>query len=446
MKRKIENNVINNVIIMFFDIMVMTLSSYILLGICNIEIDSFIQSGISRVMNLFMICVFISNVFLNMYNISFKRNTEVAACEFIACSVSGFLAETYIMIDWNIKFADIVTQRMLIAHIAAASVMIMLWRLILNMIITRMQKQDQILVIIPKNDDIEYAKKIKYAEKKWFKMQYVSVDTRNESCIDEIIKKEYHKHDGILITQNMPEVMKKRFIDEAMKQKKDVYLVPSLYEINITKHMLMQFGDTLAFQIKPFAMSVYQRVVKRILDVILCFVGVIVLSPVMLIAAIAIKLDSKGPVIYSQERVTLNKKRFNIYKFRTMIEDAEKKTGPKLATEDDDRITRVGKILRNYRIDELPQLFNILKGDMSIVGPRPERPVFVDKFCIEHPDYDKRFFVRAGLTGYAQTYGRYDTDVRDKLIYDLMYIREYSFLLDFKILFLTLKTVLVRNK
>lgn len=134
-----------------------------------------------------------------------------------------------------------------------------------------------------------------------------------------------------------------------------------------------------------------------------------------------------------------------ICKFRTMRADAEKMSGPVLAADDDPRITRSGRILRMTRLDELPQLFNILLGDMSIVGPRPERPFFVDQFCDEIEDYDKRLSVKAGLTGYAQVYARYDTEAADKLLYDLIYIREYSFLLDLKIILLTVKTIFTKE-
>src|SRR5690606_32911845 len=140
---------------------------------------------------------------------------------------------------------------------------------------------------------------------------------------------------------------------------------------------------------------------------------------------ILIKVTSPGPVIFSQERVTLNNRVFKIYKFRTMVVDAEEKTGPVISSQHDPRVTPVGAVLRKLKIDELPQLFNILKGDMSFVGPRPERPVFANKFSAEIPAYKYRTLVKAGLTGYAQVYGKYDTSAEDKLRFDLLYIRSY---------------------
>ena len=159
----------------------------------------------------------------------------------------------------------------------------------------------------------------------------------------------------------------------------------------------------------------------------------------MLITAILIKVTSPGPIIYKQTRITYNQKEFSILKFRSMSATAEAKSGPVLATSNDARVTTVGKYIRALRIDELPQLINVLRGDMSIIGPRPERPFFVDQFNEENPHYYLRHNVRAGITGYAQVYGKYASDYNSKLNFDLLYIKNYSLLLDMKILLQTIK-------
>jgi exopolysaccharide biosynthesis polyprenyl glycosylphosphotransferase len=184
--------------------------------------------------------------------------------------------------------------------------------------------------------------------------------------------------------------------------------------------------------------------IKRIIDIILSATGILVLSPLILIAGILVKLDSRGPVIYSQLRVGLNGKCFYIYKIRTMINDAES-DGVKWALDDDPRITRVGRFLRKTRIDELPQLLNVLKGDMSFIGPRPERSEFIKQLVNEIPYYDLRHLVLPGITGWAQVmypYGASVEDAREKLEYDLFYIKDYSLLLDFAILMKTLRIML----
>lgn len=169
-----------------------------------------------------------------------------------------------------------------------------------------------------------------------------------------------------------------------------------------------------------------QKRQSSVFDIICSAVLLLLTSPLMLITAIAIKVDDGGPVFFTQERCTLNRKIFKIYKFRSMIVDAEVDGKSKPAGDRDDRITKVGKVIRATRIDELPQLFNILKGEMSLIGPRPERIEHVDKYCEEVPEFAYRLKVKGGLTGYAQVYGKYNTTAYDKLKLDLIYIEKFS--------------------
>jgi len=157
---------------------------------------------------------------------------------------------------------------------------------------------------------------------------------------------------------------------------------------------------------------------------------------------IAVKITSPGPVIFAQERVGMHNRPFILYKLRSMIAEAEDQSGPVFATEEDDRVTAVGRFLRKTRLDELPQLFNVLRGDLSIVGPRPERPFFVKQFSEQMPDYELRHLVKPGITGLAQVAGYYATNTHDKLRYDLYYVTDYSFFLDLRILLLTIPTLL----
>jgi len=189
----------------------------------------------------------------------------------------------------------------------------------------------------------------------------------------------------------------------------------------------------------------YRHFFKRFLDIFLSFLGIIVLALPMLIFAIVIKIDSPGPVFFKQKRSTLNGRVFTIHKFRSMIVDAEKDGNPIPATEADPRITPVGKILRLTRMDELPQLIDILMGDMSLVGPRPERIEHTRKYTRDIPEFPCRLKVRGGLTGLAQLYGKYNTTPYDKLQLDLMYIQQYSLWLDIRLLFMTLKVIFIKE-
>lgn len=220
-----------------------------------------------------------------------------------------------------------------------------------------------------------------------------------------------------------------------------VYVMPKLSDIILTGAETMHFFDTPLFLTRSNPLSLEQRVAKRILDLVLSLIILIITSPIMLITALVIKLYDGGSVFYKQVRCTTNEKEFYIYKFRSMIENAEKDGKARLATKSDSRITPVGKFIRATRIDELPQLINILKGDMSFVGPRPERPEIIAKYVEEIPEFIYRTKVKAGLTGYAQVFGKYNTTPFDKLKLDTYYIEHYSFWLDLRILIRTAKIV-----
>jgi exopolysaccharide biosynthesis polyprenyl glycosylphosphotransferase len=181
---------------------------------------------------------------------------------------------------------------------------------------------------------------------------------------------------------------------------------------------------------------------------IFAFIGLVLIFPFFCLVAIAIKLESKGPIFYQQNRCTENGKTFKILKFRSMVDNAEALTGPQWASENDPRITRVGNFLRRYRIDEIPQIWNVLRGDMSFVGPRPERPEFVKQLSQEIPYYEERHSVKPGITGWAQVcyrYGASTDDALEKLKYDLFYVKNMSFALDLLILFRTIKIMLLHS-
>lgn len=219
------------------------------------------------------------------------------------------------------------------------------------------------------------------------------------------------------------------------------YVAPKLTDIMLRGAKNISLFDTPLLLVKGTGLTPAQRVGKRLMDILLCSVAMIVAAPVMAVVAIAIKLEDGGPVFFRQKRMTRGGREFDILKFRSMIVDAEKYAGAVLATDNDPRITRVGKVIRATRLDELPQILNILKGDMSIVGPRPERKVIADEYCKDIPEFAYRLKVRGGLTGYAQIYGKYNTSAYDKLRLDLMYIENYSFMLDIKLIILTLRII-----
>ena len=276
----------------------------------------------------------------------------------------------------------------------------------------------------------------------------VKMDTRKDkynisgliSCqegFDAIIQ-EIPKYDAVILN-DVPSPLRNDLLKFCYRYRVRTYIAPKLTDIMVRGARNITLFDTPLLLVKGTGLTPAERVAKRTMDIVLSALALLILSPVMLLVAAAIKLEDGGPVFYRQKRMTRNGREFDILKFRSMVVDAEKYAGAVLATDNDPRITRVGRIIRPFRIDELPQLLNILKGDMSIVGPRPERKAIANEYCKEIPEFAYRLKVRGGLTGYAQIYGKYNTSAYDKLRLDLMYIENYSLMLDIKLIILTLR-------
>lgn len=228
----------------------------------------------------------------------------------------------------------------------------------------------------------------------------------------------------------------------------EVIDAPSFYERMTGKLLLESINPSWIIFSDGFKVSAIRRIVKRIMDICFSAIGILLVLPLCPFIILAIKLDSAGPILFTQERVGEREKSFTLYKFRTMRVDAEKATGAVWAQVNDPRVTRVGEFFRKSRIDELPQLFNVLKGDMSMVGPRPERPEFVKKLKEVIPYYSERHFVKPGVTGWAQVrypYGASVEDALEKLRYDLYYIKNVSPVFDLLIILETIKVVLSRR-
>lgn len=221
---------------------------------------------------------------------------------------------------------------------------------------------------------------------------------------------------------------------------KRLFVLPTVEDIIFHNAHENIIGDSLVYQCRNHTFTVEQLVVKRAMDIVFSLIGIVITSPIMLITAIIIKLQDGGPVFFTQERYTRNYERFTLYKFRSMIVDAEK-DGAQFTKANDERITPFGKFIRATRIDELPQFFNILHGEMSLVGPRAERIENVDFYCERMPEFRYRMKVKAGLTGYAQIYGKYNTNFEDKLKLDMLYIENCSLIHDLQLLFMTIKVI-----
>lgn len=290
------------------------------------------------------------------------------------------------------------------------------------------------------NNNAEYvARKILLKHRDLYDVKYI--------CDSKCDKLNFYLNnvDVVFISSDVDSAVKSWIVDNCLSDRKSIYVLPGMYEIALLNSKLNRVDDVPMLKVQKLGLTIEQKILKRLLDIIVSLIGIIIASPIMLISAIIIKLSDGGSPFFTQERVTINEKKFNVLKFRTMIINAEKLTGPVLAGEDDPRITKFGKFMRSTRIDELPQLFNVLSGDMSIVGPRPERPFFVDQFKRDIPDFKYRTLVKAGLTGLAQVLGKYTTTAEDKVRYDILYIKNYSLLLDLKLILQTIKIMFMKE-
>lgn len=316
-------------------------------------------------------------------------------------------------------------------------VVITFWHLFASRMYFRVNKGKSVLVIgYEKSQALAY--KLLESRGMWSQIKHVCSPAYPKvyELIDEC--------DITFITEDVEESLKQEIILYCVENDHTVLYQPKNLEILQFNANFLQIDDSPVLDVREFGLSQGSETTKRIIDVLLGIIALVIFFIPFVFVYLALKIGG-GTAFYVQERITRDNKVFKIYKFRTMVENAEAISGPVLAQDVDKRITRLGHILRATRLDEIPQIFNILIGDMSIVGPRPERPFFVKQFCEEMPEYSLRHRVKAGLTGLAQVQGKYNTSVRDKLKYDLLYINGYSLALDVKLIMQTLNILLRSN-
>lgn len=261
---------------------------------------------------------------------------------------------------------------------------------------------------------------------------------------EEVIIRAINTSDAVIIG-DIPCQKRNRILKYCFEHGIRTYTVPKLSDIILQSAESIDLFDTTLLLSRNQNLSIGQRFGKRTMDIILSLIFILIFSPVMLVVAAAIWLYDKGDILYHQERLTIDGKVFQILKFRSMVMDAEKGGVPRLASVCDNRITPIGRFIRRARLDELPQLFNVLHGDMSLVGPRPERPQVALEYEKTIPEFGYRLKMKAGMTGYAQIYGKYNTVAYDKLKLDLMYIERYSLLLDLKLIIMTVKILFIKE-
>lgn len=305
-----------------------------------------------------------------------------------------------------------------------------------NLIYIKHQSPRDILMVYGSENSLDLETKMSVRGDKYHITEIISFKESFNQICDKI-----KNHDAVLLN-DVPAQIRNDILKYCYTNAVRVYATPKISDIIMSGAEEINLFDTPIRLIKGNGLTLEQRFMKRAMDIVLCTIAMIVAAPIMLAVAVAIKIEDGGPVFFKQKRATIDGKTFDILKFRSMIVDAEKFGEVIPATDKDPRITKVGNVIRATRIDELPQILNIIKGEMSIVGPRPERVEHVEKYSKDIPEFSYRLKVKGGLTGYAQIYGKYNTSAYDKLRLDLMYIEKYSLLLDIKLILMTLQIML----
>lgn len=318
-------------------------------------------------------------------------------------------------------------------------VIVLVWALFMRWIYAIIYPPHEMLLIYGDISPNAIIRKLESRKDKYHVKEKVALSAGVDTILERILQ-----YDAVLVG-DIPVQDRNRFIKYCFEKNIRCYGIPKISDIMIRNSESIDLFDSPLLLFRNNGLTYRQMFVKRAMDIVISLIGIILSSPVMLVIAIAIKLYDGGPVFYRQKRQTIGAKEFEILKFRSMIVDSERH-GARLAKANDDRITPVGKVIRRLHFDELPQLFNILLGDMAFVGPRPERKTITDEYSKVIPEFPFRLKVKAGLTGYAQVYGQYNTVPYDKLKMDLTYITNYSVWLDIKLIILTVKILFQKEK
>ena len=400
---------------------------------------AFVNKGNIMIIGLYIGLMMTLIYTMGGYKIGVYRNKSVILSQTLGYLMANFFFWIIIilMVGTLYKIGEITAALLLISlfQIVGTALLVNLLELIFH----KAFKPKAMIILYEEKPNRRFAKKLNTREDKFNVLGEMKLE---ENWQEELLKLEDYM---AVLLYNVSSPLRNDVLKFCYQNGIRVYLVPKIADILVRNASESNFFDTPLYMVNEVDGTYGQIAVKRICDIILSLIAIILTSPVMLIAAIAIHKYDGGPVFFRQKRCTRNGRVFEILKFRSMIVDAEKDGKARLATENDDRITPVGHFIRKTRIDELPQFFNILKGDMSFVGPRPERPEIVAEYEKEFPEFDLRMKVKAGLTGYAQVYGKYNTTAYDKLKLDLIYVQKYSLLMDLRLIFMTVKVIFMKE-
>ncbi len=364
------------------------------------------------------------------FKIGYLKTTDVILSQILAILISNIVAYMQVTLIVH-KYTDVLT----IVKMTCLDFGIMIpWTIIVRYILTKLYPPRQMIVVYGDYSPKDLIAKINKREDKYNICASINISAGIDRVQNEILN-----YEAVVIC-DVPSQIRNVLLKYCFKKSIRTYVTPKISDIMIRGGDAIHLFDTPLILSRNHGLSIEQTILKRLMDIVFSLMALIILSPFMIISALIIKLYDRGPVFYRQDRLTIDGKVFRILKFRSMCVESEVQ-GAQLAKKDDDRITPIGKFLRAIHFDEIPQILNILKGDMSFVGPRPERPEIAEEYESSIPEFGFRLKVKAGLTGYAQVYGKYNTTPYDKLKLDMSYIMNYSFWLDIKLIIMTFKII-----
>lgn len=322
---------------------------------------------------------------------------------------------------------------------AVQIIMIAIWTNVFQLVYSIIFPPKKMILVYGERSVFGLRTKINTREDKYNICECVNIKTGMKNIFERV-----DDYEAVIIG-DIPSQYRNVIMKYCFEKSIRTYLSPKISDIIIRGSDDMHIFDTPLLLSRNSGFTFEQKFLKRVMDIVISILLLLITLPVIFITALLIKIYDGGTIIHKQTRLTMGGREFDVYKFRSMIMNAEKDGIARLSAEGDVRITPIGKIIRRTRIDELPQLFNILKGEMSLVGPRPERPQIAREYREYMPEFDYRLKVKGGLTGYAQIYGKYNTTPYDKLKMDLMYIENYSFRLDLKLILMTIKIIFMKD-
>lgn len=402
--------------------------------------NPFVPTPFYRMGNYLLLALFVAiySSFVNVYGGFAVGTSPVSDLAFSQIIAIGFL-QGFSYVLFSLISYRLVSIWPFVGMFVAFSLFAVLWCLAANKVYFSIHIPKKTIVLFGNVDSYYSLKNIRSMKNRFDVVRTFNSEKTPLEDIYESLK----SVDAIFLC-GVPSDYRNEVVKHCIANDKVAYIKPKISDTIIRGGKTIQLLNIPVYRCKRKDNSslIYQYI-KRMFDIVLSLIAIVISSPIMLVTAIAIKAYDKGDVLYKQVRLTQNGKEFKVLKFRSMIQNAEKDGVARLASDNDDRITPIGKVIRMLRLDELPQLFNILKGDMSFVGPRPERPEIAKQYESEMPEFALRLQVKAGLTGYAQVYGKYNTPPYDKVQMDLMYIANQSILEDFRLMLMTFKILFI---